>query len=193
VETVTSLADVLRHWNIHTQSWLERYIFKRTPRAYNRWVTFAASAFWHGFYPGYYLAFFTVPLLQEASRAAYALLRPTLTGGTGKSPTAGPAYYALTAFKWLVRILSLDYTLTAFLLLDARRGIAVWRSAYFSVHLIALAIVLICTLLQPLVSGGSKHKHHKGEGGGHESEAVAASDVPTSSSRKSPSRTKKTL
>ena len=64
VETLTSLGDVLRHWNIYTQSWLERYVFKRAPRQYNRWLTFGASAFWHGFYPGYYLAFFTVPLLQ---------------------------------------------------------------------------------------------------------------------------------
>ncbi len=36
-----------------TQSWLERYIFKRAPRAYNMNLTYFISAFWHGFYPGY--------------------------------------------------------------------------------------------------------------------------------------------
>ena len=57
-----------------TQSWLERYIFKRAPRAYNMNLTYFISAFWHGFYPGYVMLYppatithdpRTVPLLQR--------------------------------------------------------------------------------------------------------------------------------
>jgi lysophospholipid acyltransferase len=48
VDFATSSTEILRHWNMHTQSWLERYVFKRVPRPWNRWATFFASAFWHG-------------------------------------------------------------------------------------------------------------------------------------------------
>lgn len=48
VDLATSSSEILRHWNMHTQSWLERYVFKRAPRPWNRWATFFASAFWHG-------------------------------------------------------------------------------------------------------------------------------------------------
>lgn len=48
VEASQTTQHVLKYWNMHTQSWLERYIFKRAPRSYNRWLTFFASAFWHG-------------------------------------------------------------------------------------------------------------------------------------------------
>jgi lysophospholipid acyltransferase len=49
VELAFSQAKVMKVWNIHTQSWLERYVFKRTPRSVNKFLVFAASAFfWYG-------------------------------------------------------------------------------------------------------------------------------------------------
>lgn len=70
VETRRGPDELVRSWNVFTQSWLERYIFKRAPRAggFNRWLTFLASAFWHGFYSGYYLV----------SRKSHAIPYPRL-------------------------------------------------------------------------------------------------------------------
>lgn len=33
--------------------------------------TFVVSAFWHGFYPSYYLMFFTCAVLQEVTKDVY--------------------------------------------------------------------------------------------------------------------------
>jgi len=61
--------DRLENWNTSIQTWLKRYIFFRIcPEAETRAkpklavfaanMTFMVSAFWHGFYPKYYFAFF---------------------------------------------------------------------------------------------------------------------------------------
>ncbi len=44
-----------------TQSWLERYVYKRAPRSYNMNLTYFISAFWHGFYPGCVVCVFVTP------------------------------------------------------------------------------------------------------------------------------------
>ena len=44
-----------------------RVVYDRVP--YRRTLAvFVLSAFWHGFYPGYYMAFFTCGLMVEAGR-----------------------------------------------------------------------------------------------------------------------------
>jgi hypothetical protein len=49
VEFSTSFTLSLKNWNMHTQSWLERHIFKRSPvRSLSKGFTFLMSAFWHG-------------------------------------------------------------------------------------------------------------------------------------------------
>lgn len=56
---------MLDHWNMSTMVWL-RYV------VYERWRTVAGvfffSAFWHGFYAGYYLTFLGAALFLETSR-----------------------------------------------------------------------------------------------------------------------------
>ncbi len=43
------------HWHCvqRTQVWLERYVFKRLPRAYNEYGTYLLLSLWHGCYAGY--------------------------------------------------------------------------------------------------------------------------------------------
>ena len=49
-----------------------RIVYDRVP--YHRTLAvFALSAFWHGFYPGYYMAFFTCGLMVEAARKVHTL------------------------------------------------------------------------------------------------------------------------
>jgi lysophospholipid acyltransferase len=51
-EFATNISNAAKAWNQRTQSWLERYVYKRAPRAYQMNLTYFISAFWHGFYPG---------------------------------------------------------------------------------------------------------------------------------------------
>jgi len=56
-ETSQSLRNSSQCWNKTTNLWLRRYVYDRAPPAFNLYFTYLVSAFWHGFYPGYYLFF----------------------------------------------------------------------------------------------------------------------------------------
>lgn len=51
-----------------TNSWLRSVVYERVPKKYGTVLTFALSALWHGFYPGYYLTFGTGALIVMAAR-----------------------------------------------------------------------------------------------------------------------------
>lgn len=59
-----NLKESIEHWNKGTNGWLRSIVYERVE--HNKLVfTYALSALWHGFYPGYYLtfanaAFFTI-------------------------------------------------------------------------------------------------------------------------------------
>jgi hypothetical protein len=150
-ELPRGLSDIMRHWNTHTQSWLERYIFLRAPRAYglNRWITFFASAFWHGLFIGYYLGFVSVPLLQLASQKLYAVFRPLLTArdGARRVPQSSLLYKGYAVLRGVVTCLSLNYCLSAFNLYTLQKSLAVWRGWYYYGHALPVALYLLSTLV----------------------------------------------
>ena len=76
-ETTISINEFLRDWNNRVHKWLKHYVMERLnkpgerPSASSQAVVFIVSAFWHGFYPCYYLAFFMALLLTEVSKDLY--------------------------------------------------------------------------------------------------------------------------
>lgn len=153
VETRASLGDMTKNWNTAVQSWLELYIFKRAPRAggLNKWLTFLASAFWHGFYPGYYLSFMTVPFMQMGFNPLYDVFAPVV-------PKAGKSASVLVAASWAVHWVAtqvmVTYVLSPFVLLDLARGLDVWRSLHWAGHALPVVCLVLATLLRPVVGGG---------------------------------------
>lgn len=77
VETATNIVDLLRDWNIQVHLWLKYYVQQRAVTPGQRagfketLTTFMISAFWHGFFPGYYTLFFGYALLGEISKDIY--------------------------------------------------------------------------------------------------------------------------
>lgn len=77
VETAQNSRAYLGNWNMNTNKWLRYYVYLRvTPR--NRkpgfrasMATFVTSAFWHGFYPGYYLSFVLASFVQQAAKSTF--------------------------------------------------------------------------------------------------------------------------
>lgn len=75
VETAQNSRAYLGSWNMNTNSWLRNYIYLRvTPKGRKpgfraSMATFVTSAFWHGFYPGYYLTFMTGSFLQTVAKS----------------------------------------------------------------------------------------------------------------------------
>ena len=59
-------------WNLQTRIGLRRIAFDRLPAGKTLGV-FVLSAFWHGFYPGYYLMFVLAAFLTYAGRGVRAI------------------------------------------------------------------------------------------------------------------------
>jgi len=67
MEFAENLVQMTIKWNVATQRWLKYYVYTRLlssghPALANP-ATYIVSAFWHGFYPGYYMLFFFGPVL----------------------------------------------------------------------------------------------------------------------------------
>lgn len=77
LETAQNSRAYLGNWNMNTNNWLRNYVYLRvTPKGKkpgfrSSMATFTTSAFWHGFYPGYYLAFMTASLLQTVAKSKH--------------------------------------------------------------------------------------------------------------------------
>jgi hypothetical protein len=102
VETATNVQQLSRAWNKRTQGWLERYTYHRTGG--NVVLLYFVSALWHGLYPGYFIAFMTVPLLTTTERLARLKLTPYF-GGEGDLKST---VYSVVC--WTATIFSLSYT-----------------------------------------------------------------------------------
>ena len=80
LETAQNIRAYLESWNMNTNHWLRNYVYLRvTPKGKKpgfraSMVTFATSAFWHGFYPGYYLTFVLGAVEQTAAKSMQLLL-----------------------------------------------------------------------------------------------------------------------
>jgi len=77
VESAQNTRAYLGNWNINTNNWLRNYVYLRvTPKGKKpgfraSMATFVTSAFWHGFYPGYYLTFVLASFVQTVAKSRF--------------------------------------------------------------------------------------------------------------------------
>ena len=68
---------VTERWNCMGHLWLKRYIYFRMNRHINRdlalYLTYMISAFWHGFYPSYFIVFILYALYTETQKDLYKI------------------------------------------------------------------------------------------------------------------------
>ncbi|RLN73948.1 hypothetical protein BBJ28_00018061, partial [Nothophytophthora sp. Chile5] len=120
-EFAQSMRAASRAWNKGTQNWLERYVYTRTGNSLM--ATYFISAFWHGFYPGYYFFFMSrtcsagarkkrdggrlthsvcdacclaVPLATAVNRLAFKRLRPRFIEADGSFGLKKKVYDAMS-------------------------------------------------------------------------------------------------
>jgi len=85
VEFAQNSRDYLGNWNINTNNWLRNYIYLRvTPKGKKpgfraSMATFVTSAFWHGFYPGYYLTFVLASFIQNVAKSKFTKIKSYFT------------------------------------------------------------------------------------------------------------------
>jgi hypothetical protein len=137
-EKAQSIRDATRAWNKGTQLWLERYVYWRTNRSLL--ATYFVSAFWHGFYPGYYMAFFTLPIATVLNRLARRRVRPYFLESRWKK-----VMYDMLSFVGTQAIG--HYCMLPFFSLSIENGLAAWQSFHFAGHFIALGIYIVFSLV----------------------------------------------
>lgn len=68
---------MIQSWNHMIHIWLKHYVYNRTlvpgkrPGLRNSMAVFIVSAFWHGFYPFYYVMFFFCAFFTELAKDVY--------------------------------------------------------------------------------------------------------------------------
>jgi len=123
-ETAPNLQILSKEWNKKTSLWLTRYVYIRTNGSLV--ATYGTSAFWHGFYPGYYLFFLSVPIMTFCERIGRKKLSPRFS--SDKWSLYGIACILSTSFF-------VEYMVSAFPLLAGDRSLANWKSHYFFGHI----------------------------------------------------------
>ncbi|KAI1448359.1 MBOAT-domain-containing protein [Annulohypoxylon stygium] len=135
VETAQNSRAYLGNWNMNTNKWLRYYVYLRvTPR--NRkpgfrasMATFVTSAFWHGFYPGYYLSFVLASFVQQAAKNYRRTIRPFFLDPVTQKPLPSKKYYDFAS--WLATQTTFSFVVAPFVILRFDQSILAWSRVYF--------------------------------------------------------------
>ncbi|KAK2764864.1 lysophospholipid acyltransferase [Arachnomyces sp. PD_36] len=159
VETAQNSHAYLGNWNKNTNHWLRNYVYLRvTPKGKKpgfraSLATFATSAFWHGFYPGYYLTFILASFIQTAAKKFRRHVRPFFLTPDGTSPTPYKPYYDFVT--WLTTQLVFAYTVMPFVILGFNDSIRVWSHVYY------YGIISVALSLGFFASPGGAYLHKR--------------------------------
>ncbi|KAK7746060.1 Lysophospholipid acyltransferase [Diatrype stigma] len=135
VELAQNSRAYLGNWNMNTNKWLRYYIYLRvTPRNKKpgfraSMATFTTSAFWHGFYPGYYLAFLLGSFVQTSAKNLRRSIRPFFLDPVTQQPLPSKKYYDVAS--WFVTQVTFSFVVAPFIVLRLDKSLAVWASVYF--------------------------------------------------------------
>ncbi|KAF3935714.1 hypothetical protein ABW19_dt0208389 [Dactylella cylindrospora] len=144
LETAQNSRAILEAWNKNTNKWLRNYVYLRvTPKGKkpgfrSSMATFLTSAFWHGFYPGYYLTFVTASLVQTVAKYFRRSVRPFFLTPDGTKPTKYKIYYDI--FGTIVSQAALAYMSAPFIVLDFNNSLTLWSRVWFYNH-VGIAVV----------------------------------------------------
>merc|ERR1739848_206808 len=83
-ELAENVRSVASNWNICVANWLKLYVYSRVANfgpLMATIFTYTMSAFWHGFYPGYYVFFLYAGIFTMLGRFARRTFRPWFVSG----------------------------------------------------------------------------------------------------------------
>ncbi|KAJ1673505.1 Lysophospholipid acyltransferase [Spiromyces aspiralis] len=156
IEFSSSQKVMIDNWNIGTNVWLRNHIYVRllptTGKSSSRatLITFIVSAFWHGFYPGYYMAFVLTSFGTSAARLLRRNLRPVVLAAAKRSVAndkgtdveSTPIKRIYNVLGWFAGMVIFNVCGCTFVLLDASRSLQAWRALYFT-PMIGIAAVIL--------------------------------------------------
>jgi len=123
-ETAPDTSIMSRSWNKKTSAWLSKYVYIRTGGSLG--AVYSTSAFWHGFYPGYYIFFLSVPLPTFCDRMAKKKI----------SQHFSSLHFSLYGIaSTLATTITINYMILPFILLAGEWSFAAYKSFYFFGHI----------------------------------------------------------
>ncbi|XP_040190739.1 lysophospholipid acyltransferase 5-like [Rana temporaria] len=142
-ETTPLFTGTIASFNINTNDWVARYVFKRLRFLGNKAISQAAALFflaiWHGLHSGYLLCFSLEFLIVVVEKKAIELVRdsPLLSQISSMSLLRPPIYLVQQLIHWLF----MGYPLVAFCLFTWDKWLKVYLSVYFMGHLFFLLLL----------------------------------------------------
>eukprot|EP01095_Lingulamoeba_sp_RSL-Kostka_P018258 TRINITY_DN995_c0_g2_i1.p1 TRINITY_DN995_c0_g2~~TRINITY_DN995_c0_g2_i1.p1 ORF type:complete len:501 (-),score=134.73 TRINITY_DN995_c0_g2_i1:180-1682(-) len=133
VEVPENCRGLIHNWNMGTQDWMANYIYNRVKNRgtlFATILTMSVSAFWHGFYPGYYLFFIMLGVVNEVAKYMRRVLRPMFM------KQAKPLQVVYDIIGRVLTVLTLAYIGSSFLILDFWPAIEIYKGCYFIGHLL---------------------------------------------------------
>jgi lysophospholipid acyltransferase 1/2 len=139
IELSTSQKQLLDSWNKTTISWLRYVVYERFN---STMAVFVFSAFWHGFYGGYYLTFVSAGLLLNTAKMARRKIRPYFQ-------TSRCLMVVYSIWTFFVTHITMSYVGFPFMILEFTQCITIYHNLYFWQH-IAVIMVMLILLLVPV-------------------------------------------
>jgi len=134
IETASNFKTFTRSWNKKTSNWLNRYIYQRHKG--NPWIVYIMSALWHGFYPGYYIAFVSATLISLCEKIGRQYI----------SPLFGENILYRVFCAVMIHCI-VTYCNMSFVLLTWTNSIDALKCQYFWGHLVMILFYLVCPLV----------------------------------------------
>jgi len=123
-ETAPDISIMSRSWNKKTSAWLSKYVYMRTGGSLG--AVYCTSAFWHGFYPGYYIFFLSVPIPTFCDRMAKKKITQYFSS----------SHFSLYGIaSTLATTITINYMIIPFILLAGEWSFAAYKSFYFFGHI----------------------------------------------------------
>lgn len=138
-ETAPNVQTLSREWNKKTSAWLTKYVYIRTGGSLV--AVYSMSALWHGFYPGYYMFFLSVPLMTMVERLGRKKISPNFS--SGRWSPYGIACIFMTSFV-------VEYMVSAFSVLSFWRAFNNWKQFNFFGHIVCvIAYIILLNIPSP--------------------------------------------
>ena len=150
-ELAPNLQSLTRYWNKRTQGWLERYTYHRTNKSL--FMTYFVSAFWHGFYPGFFIVFLTVPLFTNIERLMKQKINPLVVPGYDgynvKTYPSGIVGFIYWYACWMGLMFSMNYLAEVYSMGSLERSIAALSGFSYWGHIAGVVVYVLLEFILP--------------------------------------------
>jgi len=149
----TNHQQIINSFNINTNDWVKRYIFKRLKGFDNRHVSSVSTllflSIWHGFFVGYFLCFGFEFVYMEAEKKYQELTQGLnkLVSGDGWFSKGCALVYAV--FCWILRTFGMHFALIPFVTKTWASSIVLLNCVYWYGLVVCMLIILAHVIIRP--------------------------------------------